>query len=456
MDMRKENPLGVEPIGRLALKFALPATIALVVNALYNIVDQIFIGQSVGYLGNAATNVIYPLTVIMLAIASLWGDGCAAHTSLQLGKGDKEKASLGFCNMFLMSLVMGLILMAVSLVFLNPLCRLFGATENSLSYAVHYGRIIAIGFPFVSILVPLTSCIRADGSPNYAMGGLFVGCGANIVLDALFVMGFGWGVQGAAAATIIGELANAVYVLFYIPRFKNISVRKPYFALKAPVINRVAGLGVSSLIFQLSIALIVAVSNNMFMIFGKVSKYGADIPIAAMGIAMKINQIVINVVIGISTGMQPIIGYNYGAGKYDRAKAGFRVVVISGTVFLAAATVLFQLAPMALISLFGSESELYNEFAVMCLRIFLMICVLNGLQIGTGYLFQSVGKPVLASINTLSKQIILLPLSMIILSCLIGVTGSLWAGPFSDAVAFVISLILLRRSWHKIFPAKLA
>ncbi|MCD8144294.1 MAG: MATE family efflux transporter [Oscillospiraceae bacterium] len=449
-----QNPLGTEPIGRLVLKFAIPATISLVVNALYNIVDQIFIGNSVGYLGNAATNVIYPLTVIMLAVASLWGDGCAAYISLQLGKGNKARASAGACNMLAMSIAMSLVIMVVSLVFLNPLCNLFGATENSLSYALEYGFIIALGFPCVAILVPLTATIRADGNPTYAMIGLFIGCGTNLILDPVFIFVCGWGVRGAALATILGELFNAICVLLYIPKFKNITIRKEFFRLRGNILKRVAGLGVSSFILQLSFALIVTVSNNVLSIFGAASKYGADIPVATMGITMKVNQIAVNVVQGIVTGTQPIMGYNYGAQKYARTKAAFKLAVAASTIFLIFATFIFQVFPMSIISLFGSESDLYNEFAVKCLRYFLLCCVLNGLQGCTSIFFQSVGRPIQASINTFTKQIILAPLCIIIMAYIMGVEGALWAGAVSDGLAFLVSVFLLKRNWGKVFPAQ--
>lgn len=448
-----QNPLGTAPIGKLIIKYAVPSIISLVVNALYNIIDQIFIGQSVGYLGNAATNVIYPLTVIMLAIASLWGDGCASYFSLQQGKNDRESASAGVCNMFIMSLSMGIIFMVVALVFLNPLCNLFGATENTLPYALEYGRIITYGFPFVAILVPLSACIRADGNPSYSMIGLMIGCVTNIVFDAVFIFICGWGVQGAALATIMGQIFNAVCVLLYMPKFQNISIRKKYFRPRPTVIKRVASLGISSFILQLSFALIVTVSNNVLGAYGKLTKYGSDIPVATMGITMKVNQIVVNVVQGIITGAQPILGYNYGAKKYGRVKTTFKIAVISSTIFLFLATLVFQLAPMSIVSLFGSESNLYNEFAVMCLRIFLMLCVLNGLQGCSTIFFQAVGKPVLASVNTFSKQIVLSPLSMVILAYIMGIKGALWAGPVTDAISFCISAFLLKKSWKAIFPS---
>jgi len=288
------------------------------------------------------------------------------------------------------------------------------------------------------------------------MIGLLIACCLNVILDALFCLKFGWGVQGAALATVIGELINVLWVLAYVPRFRNVSIRKKYFRPNASIIKSIVGLGLSSFILQMSFALVAAVANKMLAIYGALSKYGADIPVAAMGISMKINQVALNVVQGIITGSQPIIGYNYGAGKYERTKTTFKISVIVGTVFMIIATFVFQFFPMPLISLFGSESELYNEFAVMCLRIFLMICIVNSLQICTGIFFQSVGKPIQASINTFAKQVVLVPLGMIILSHTIGVTGVLWAGPITDGIAFIISVILLKMNWKKIFPSKAA
>ncbi|MCD8152602.1 MAG: polysaccharide biosynthesis C-terminal domain-containing protein [Clostridiales bacterium] len=232
-----QNPLGTKPLRWLIPHYAVPATVALVVNALYNIVDQIFIGQSVGYLGNAATNIINPIMVTMLAIATLWGDGCASYTSLQQGKGNRENASIGVCNTFAVSLIMGLIVMVVTWLALEPLCWLFCASENSLAYAMAYGSIISLGFPLMAILNPVTSCIRVDGGATYGMIGLLVACGSNIVLDALFCLKFGWGVQGAAIATIIGELINVIWVLAYIPRFKTVSIQKNIFGRIFPLLK---------------------------------------------------------------------------------------------------------------------------------------------------------------------------------------------------------------------------
>ncbi|MCD8107007.1 MAG: MATE family efflux transporter [Oscillospiraceae bacterium] len=446
-----QNPLGTDPIRKLIPHYAVPATIALVVNALYNIVDQIFIGQTVGYLGNAATNIVNPLMVIMLAVAILWGDGCSSYASLQLGRGNRESASRGVCNAFLMSFILGLVIMAISLIFMKPLCLLFGASENSLSYAMQYGYIIVLGFPFMAILNPVTSCIRVDGGATYGMVGLLVACGSNILLDALFCIGFGWGVKGAAFATLLGQTINVIWVLAYIPRFKTIDIKKEYFRPNFQAIKTIAGLGVSTCVLQLSYALIYAIANNMLAIQGELSKYGSDITVAAIGITIKVNQVVVNVVQGIITGSQPIIGYNYGAGKYERTKKTFKIAVISSAAFMALATIVFEGFPMSIISLFGSESELYNEFAVMCIRIFLMLCVCNGLQTCTSIFFQSVGRPRQAFVNTFVKQILLVPVGMVALAYTIGVTGPLWAEPIADGIAFIISVVLLRIYWKKIF-----
>ncbi|MCD8110807.1 MAG: MATE family efflux transporter [Clostridiales bacterium] len=451
-----QNPLGTKPLSWLIPHYTIPATVALVVNALYNIVDQIFIGQSVGYLGNAATNIINPIMVAMLAIAVLWGDGCASYTSLQQGKGNREIASTGVCNTFVISLILGLIVMVITWLALEPLCWLFGASDNSLPYAMAYGTIIALGFPLMAILNPLTSCIRVDGGATYGMVGLLVACGSNIVLDALFCLKLGWGVRGAAIATVLGELINVLWVLAYVPRFKNIDIRKKYFRPNVSVIKSIAGLGLASFILQLSFALISAVANNLLALYGALSEYGADIVVAAFGITIKINQVAINVIQGVITGSQPIIGYNYGAGKYARTKDTFKIAIFTSTVFLVLATVIIQVFPMSLISLFGSESELYNEFAVMCLRIYMMLCIVNGLQNSTSIFFQSVGKPLEASINTFVKQIVLVPLSMVILARIMGVTGVLWAEAIVDGIAFIISVVLLKMNWNKIFPSETA
>lgn len=454
----KPNPLGVEPVGKLILKFAVPSTIALIINALYNIVDQIFIGNIVGYLGNAATNIIFPLTVFSIAIPSLLGEGCAAYFSLQLGKGNREKGSRGICNTLLLITVISISILTLCELFMTQLCKLFGASSETLPYAASYGRIIVIVFPFVSLDVAMSAISRADGSPRYAMVGMLAGTIINIVLDPIFIRigynsaGISGGVAGAAFATILGQIINGVWFAPYFRRFKNAGLKKEYFLLKWKIIRKIAALGISGFILQICVVLTTTIINNMMTKHGANSVYGADIPMAAMGITLKISSIVIYLVQGIATGAQPIIGFNYGAGKYDRTKKTFKIAVIVSTIIMFICMVIIQVFPMAIISLFGDESELYNEFAIKSLRTYLLLCPMYGLQLTSGYFLQSVGKPVLSSLNTITRQFITIIPTVLILSSVIGVNGPLWAGVVADALSFIVTIMILATCWKRIFP----
>ncbi len=373
------NPLGTEKIGKLILRFSIPSIISMVVNALYNIVDQIFIGQGVGYLGNGATNVIMPLTVIVIVAAMLAGAGAAAYLSLKLGQGDAQSAAKGVGNAVTMTIAAGIILCILFQIFLRPLCLFFGATEDILPYALDYGRIIAWGVVFSAIDSALAGIIRADGSPRYSMAGLLIGCFTNIILDPVFIFVCHWGVKGAVLSTILGQIFNAVFYIAYLWRFKSVKLTKSSFVLSAATVGKVCTLGLSSFITQIAIVLVMAVTNNVLVTYGAKSVYGSDIPLTTIGITMKVNQILIAVVLGMATGSQPILGYNYGSGQKARVKRTYKLILTAATVILIAAFLIFQLAPMSIVVLFGSESELYNEFAVKCFRIFLLACPINGL-----------------------------------------------------------------------------
>ena len=439
----KTNPLGTERIGKLVLTFAVPSIISMVVNALYNIIDQIFIGQGVGYLGNGATNVVMPLTVIAIALSLLIGDGAAAYLSLKLGEGDEKSAASGIgCSISVMA-VAGIVLCILFNLFLEPLCRLFGATEDILPYAMDYGRIISYGILFSSIDSGMAGMIRADGSPKYSMAGLLVGCITNMILDPIFIFGFHWGVKGAAWATIAGQILNAFLYLAYIWKFKSIKLDKKCFRISGKVIAKVSSLGISSFITQIAIVLVMAVTNNILVSYGAQSKYGAEIP-------LKVNQIVSAVLLGLATGAQPIWGYNYGSGQKDRVKQAYRIILTASTIMLILAFLVFQFAPMSIVRLFGSESELYNEFAVKCFRIFLLACPINGLQMATGIFFQAIGKPTQAAILSLSRQIVYLLPATLLLPLVLGVEGALWAGPLADVLAFITTLVMLKLYWKKI------
>lgn len=446
----KENPLGTERIGKLIITFAVPSIISMVVNALYNIVDQVFIGQGVGYLGNGATNVIMPLTVIVIALALLVGDGAAAYLSLKLGQKDGKSAAHGIGNAITATIFIGIVLCILFQIFLKPLCLLFGATEDILPYAMDYGRIIAWGVLFAAIDSAMAGIIRADGSPRYSMAGLLIGCITNIILDPVFIFIFHWGVKGAALATILGQIFNAIFYLAYIRKFKSIRLTKESFVIQKKVLSKVCSLGVSSFITQIATVLVMAVTNNVLVVYGAQSIYGSDIPLTTIGITMKVNQILTAIILGLATGAQPIFGYNYGSNQKDRVKQTYRIVLTASTIILIVAFCIFQFAPMRIVQLFGSESDLYNEFAVMCFRIFLLACPINGVQMVTGIFFQSIGKPRQAAILSLTRQIVYLIPATLLLPLALGVVGALWAGPVADGLAFITALIMLKLYWKKI------
>ncbi|MBQ9538004.1 MAG: MATE family efflux transporter [Treponema sp.] len=452
---KKDNILGTEKISRLLVKFAVPGIVSMVVNALYNIIDQIFIGQGVGYLGNGATTVVFPMTSFAMAFSLLFGDGAAAMFSLRLGENKREDAAKS-CLAGITGFVIGGLLIAIGyLLFFPRLCHIFGATEAILPYAIEYGTIITCGLPFFAICAGGSSLIRADGNPRYNMIGLFSGTVINLVCDPLFIFVFHWGVKGAALATILGQFVNAMLnVYYFIHKMSNVELTLALWKKSFSFIPKVARLGVSSFITQMSMVVAIAVRNNILVQYGLNSKYGPDIPITTLGITMKVFAIIISIVIGLSAGAQPIFGYNYGSGRYGRVKECFRLVAVLSTAICILAFLIAQLRPMAVISIFGSESELYNEFAVKCMRIFLMLIPTAGVQIMSGIFFQSLGYPVQASILSLSKQILFQIPATIAIPIFIGVEGVLWAGPVSDILALLLTVILLLIYWRRIFERK--
>lgn len=444
--------LGKEKISKLLLSFSVPCIISLIVNALYNIVDQIFIGWGVGYLGNGATNVVFPITVICLAFALMFGDGSSAYLSLKLGENKKEEAKKGVCNGILACAIISIILCAIILIFLPQLLNIFGCTDSLRQYALDYGFVIALGIPFMMIGTTLNSIIRADGSPKYSMVSMVIGAIINIILDPIAIFTFNMGVKGAAIATIVSQIVSFIVNIMYIKRFKSIKVDKKSFKFEFLRAKTVAMLGVSSFITQMAIVIVICVINKLFKKYGVNSKFGADIPITVLGIVMKINQILSSIIIGIAAGSQPIVGFNYGARKYKRVKETIKIVLISSLCVSCIAFILFQTIPEKLISIFGSGDELYNEFACLAFRVFLMLTLFNGIQIASGIFFQAIGKPAKSAFLTLSRQILFFTSAAIILSNTFGVMGVLYAGPVSDGLAFLVSATLLifeRRSLNK-------
>lgn len=440
---KEENILGYEKIGKLIKKFSLPCIISLLVNSLYNIVDQIFIGWGVDYLGNGATNIVFPLTVIALSFALMFGDGSSAFLSLKLGEKKKEEASKGVCNGIFLSIIVSIILCTISLVFLPQILNLFGCTDILRDYALKYGYIIVMGFPFMMIGATLNSIIRADGSPKYSMASMIVGAILNTILDPIFIFVFNKGVEGAAIATVISQIVTAVLNVLYIKKFKSIKIDKEAFKLKPEFCKKVSLLGISSFITQISIVLVIAVENNVLGKYGAESKYGSEIAITVLGIVMKISQILNSIIIGLAAGAQPIIGYNYGAQKYDRVKKALGIVLKIGVAVSTIAFILFQTIPDKLISIFGNGNDLYIEFACLSFRTHLLLCIFNGIQIPAGIFFQAIGKSSKSAMLSLSRQIVFLIPAMIILSKIFGIKGALYAGPVADGLAFIISAILL-------------
>lgn len=444
----QQSAFATEPIGKLILKFAVPSVIALLVNSLYNIVDQIFIGNGVGYLGNGATNIVFPITIIALALAMMIGNGGAAFLSLKLGEGNVDSAKKGIGNAVTMVTVVSVLLALVFLIFINPILNLFGATDTLRPYALQYGWIIGLGLPFMMISGAINCMIRADGSPKFAMFSMIIGAIINVILDAVFIFPLQMGVQGAALATIIGQIASFIVSVAYMPKFKTVHLNKSTFQPDIKICWNLIVFGLSSFITQFAITIVMALTNNLLAKYGALSVYGPDIPLTATGIVMKVNQIMISILLGIATGAQPIIGFNYGAKNYHRVNKALEISLIASEIISVVAFLIFQFTPMSVISLFGSEDGLYNEFAVKAFRIFLMLCPLTGFQTVIAVYLQAVGKPVMSALLSLARQIIFFIPAALLLPLALGVEGVLWTGPVADGLAFIMSLVLLLYERH--------
>lgn len=440
---KQENILGTEKIGKLLRKFAIPCIISMLVNSLYNIVDQIFIGWGVGYLGNGATNIVFPITMICLAFSLMIGDGTSAYLSLKLGEKKEKEATKGVGNGIFIGVIVSVILCSISLIFLPQILNIFGCTDALRPYALKYGGIIAIGIPFMMIGTSLNSIIRADGSPRYAMTTMVSGAILNTILDPIFIFVFKWGVEGAAIATIFSQFITFLINAIYVRKFKSIKISKDLFKPEFKTIKKLLMLGISSFINQMSIVLVLAAENNLLVKYGSISKFGADIPITVLGIVMKISQILNSIIIGIAVGAQPIFGYNYGAKNYDRVKSTLKYVLGISTIISTIAFILFQTIPDKLIAIFGSGDDLYIEFACITFRTYLMLCICNGIQIPSGIFFQAIGKAQKSAVLSISRQVAFLIPAMVVFGAMFGLNGVLYSGPFADGLAFTLAGILL-------------
>lgn len=369
---------------------------------------------------------MFPITIIALAISMMIGNGGAAYLSLKLGEGKADVAKKGVGNAVMLVTIASILLTVIFLVWIDPILTLFGSTETLRPFALEYGIIIGIGLPFMMISAAINSMIRADGSPKYAMFSMVIGAVINIVLDALFIFVFYMGVQGAAIATVIGQVASFIVSVIYLPRFKTVRTDVEAFRLNGKICGNIVTFGLSSFITQGAITIVMALTNNLLAQYGEASIYGPDIPLTATGIVMKVNQIMIAILLGIATGAQPIIGFNYGAKNYKRVKKALEIALIASEIVSIIAFLIFQFAPMSVVLLFGAEEELYNEFAVMAFRIFLLLCPLTGFQTVTAVYLQAVGKPVKSAILSLARQIIFFVPTVLLLPMFMGVTGVLF------------------------------
>ncbi len=446
----QENPLGYKSIPSLLKSFAVPSIIAMLVSSLYNIVDQIFIGQGVGYLGNAATNVSYPLTTICLAISLLIGVGSASQFSLYLGAKEKEKAEAVVGNGIAMMLTFGILYMVLIEIFLHPLLLAFGATAENLPYAETYSRIIALGMPFQVVTTSMSNLIRADGSPKYSMICMLIGAIANTILDPIFIFIFDLGVAGAAWATIIGQFLSFLAAIVYVRRFQSVQLRLADIRLNIRQSIHTASLGMSNSLNQVAITFVQIVLNNSLTYYGAMSEYGKDIPLAACGIVMKTNAILLAIIIGISQGSQPILGFNYGAKQYDRVRSTYKLAITCNLIVSAAGFILFQFFPYQIISLFGTGDAAYYEFSIRFMRTFLFMVIINGVTLLSSNFFAAIGKPIKGLLLSMTRQVFFLIPLVLILPLFFGLDGILYSAPVSDVMAFLVSVAVISKELRRI------
>ncbi|HEM6115506.1 MATE family efflux transporter [Streptococcus pluranimalium] len=438
------NPLGYQPVGVLMKRLAIPAVVANVVNALYNVIDQIVIGQGIGFLGNAATNIAFPLTTICLALGLMIGIGSASRFNLEMGRKEMQKAKLTIGNATILLFGVGILICLLVRIFLEPLMLIFGATENILSYAMTFSGITSFGIPFLMFSMGFNPIVRADASPKYSMMAIVTGAVINTVLSPLFMFVFNWGIAGTAWATVISQFISALLLLAYFPRFKSVTLEKEDFKLDWHTIKSIVVLGLTPFVTQVSNIIIQVLGNNLLKQYGSQSVYGPDIPIAIAGIVMKVNVIFMAIVLGMVQGSQPIIGFNYGAKNFPRVRETFKVLMKSVAVVSVLAWMAFELLPGQLISLFGSgDSGLYLEFGKYYMRTFLFFSITNGFMISISTYFTSIGKAWKGTILSMLRQLILLIPLMILFARLFGVKGVMLGGPVSDFVTFIMAAIFI-------------
>lgn len=445
MNKETNNPLGVQPVNRLLSQFAIPSIISMLVGSLYNIVDQFFIGQRVGELGNAATNIAFPLSTSCLALALLIGIGGSSAFNLLMGSGHEKRAVNIMGNAVVLLAGSGLVLSIITLLFLKPLLLFFGSPKSVLPYAMEYTKITAFGFPFLLLSTGGGHLIRADGRPRITMLCNLVGAVLNTILDALFVFGLNLGMSGAALATIIGQIVSGALAIGYLMHGKTVTIHRENLRIKWENVTRIASLGMAPCSNQVAMMVVQIIMNQSLKHYGSHSIYGENIPIACAGIITKVNMIFMSFVIGLSQGLQPIASFNYGAGKKGRVKEAYIKAISIGAVLAVIAFLMFQFFPRQIISIFGDGSELYYQFAIRYFHVFLFFTFVNFMQPITSNFFTAIGKPKVGSFLALTRQILFLLPLILLFPLFLGIDGIMYAGPVADCLAAVVCFIMVYR-----------
>ena len=445
-----ENPMGTQPIKKLLMQLAIPAMIANVVNALYNIVDQIFIGQGVGYLGNAATNIAFPITTICLALGLMTGVGAASNFNLELGRKEVEKARRIAGTAVVQLIVMGIAVCLIVQIFLASLMQLFGATDQIFDYAMEYSRITAYGIPFFLFSTGFNPLVRSDGRATFSMMAIIAGAVLNTVLDPIFIFVFQMGIAGAAWATVLSQMISALLLFAYIPKFRSVKFKWEDFIPHMKQVEAIAALGLTSFIFQISALIVQIVSNNLLKTYGAMSIYGSEIPIAVGGIVAKVFVIFIALIIGMTQGVQPIVGYNYGAKYYERVRQTIFLALKIGFGLSFVTWAVFEIFPLQIIQLFGNGNDLYFEFGIRYMRYFMLFTLINGITILITTFFPAIGKAKTGAFLSLARQLLILLPMMLLMTYLFGVAGMMFATPVSDVISLVLCLFFFKRELQDI------
>ena len=452
MAEQKQNILGTDPIGRLLLKFSVPTALTLMVNTMYNIVDQIFIGHASGINGVAATNVTFPIGIIAAALALMIGDGCAANVSLALGRKEQDRADKIFANAVVLLFLAGFLLAGIGLLFTEELVVFFGASPSVVADSVKYMTITLLGQPFGMCNMAFTAIIRADGNPKYMMRSMMIGAALNVILDPVFIFVFDWGIQGAALATIIGQMVSGTIALAYLPRYQHFCLKKENLLLQGKVVGDIFRLGFPSLCTQTASAATQIIMNNLMRKYGAATIYGSEIAISCYGLMMKLYQISHAMFVGLASGASPIHGFNFGAKQYERVRQTIKTAASASIVISVVWFFIFQLGGGFLASLFVENEPLYQEFAIHCFRLYMAGFFVFGLPNVTSSFFQAIGNPKKALVVSLSRQVFfLMPLAVLLSSCF-GLDGALGAAPVADVLTFALALTLLvkeLKGWKK-------